>query len=336
MTDTVNTEAEYLLRDIDFSEDNAHLAYTLGSGAASGKNEAYLFKGETLAMTNTEKEEAIILAKGMMYNDKRRKMEMALTDMYKEMYPDKDMYMFVEDFDDKEMIYMMDSKLYKMPYMMMGDKIMPMMKEVMEMRKEESYVPMYKSNSPENLESKGSDALSGSIVNKADNGVNKNKEEHMADTNEITVDVTKSAEFLELQKSMADMQELLKSEQAARESAEKEKTEIQKAAELERIEKAKTDMTEVVTVWDLEKADESLKSVDVVDALLKSESSSVLINAMEALHKRNELLKAEFGKEEGFDGEVKPSATELEKSKSSVAEILKARKEKANAAKATK
>jgi hypothetical protein len=44
-----NTKAKYLLEDITFDHEEAHLAYTLGSGAASGKNKAFLFKGEDLA-----------------------------------------------------------------------------------------------------------------------------------------------------------------------------------------------------------------------------------------------------------------------------------------------
>lgn len=43
-----NTKAKYLLEDITFDHEEAHLAYTLGSGAASGKNKAFLFKGEDL------------------------------------------------------------------------------------------------------------------------------------------------------------------------------------------------------------------------------------------------------------------------------------------------
>ena len=43
---TVNTTAKYLLEEITFDHENAHLAYTIGSGAASKKNKAFLFKGE--------------------------------------------------------------------------------------------------------------------------------------------------------------------------------------------------------------------------------------------------------------------------------------------------
>ena len=322
----INTDAEFLLENITFAGKGSHLAYTLGSGAASGKNNAILFKGETLAMTNTEKESAIILAKGMMYNEKRRKMEMALTDMYKEMHPDKDMHMFVEDFNDKEMIYMMDGKLYKTPYMMMGDKIMPVMKEVMEMRREENYVPMYKKDSLDGLESEDSDTLSGSIANKADNGVNKNKEEHMAKLDEIKVDVTESAEFLELTKSMADMQELLKSEIEAREAAEQKAAEIEKAAEAERVAKAKEDLTEVVVDWDLNKC-KDLSQDELVEAIYKAEGKDSIIKAMQYLSEKVEMLKAEFGEEKGLNGEGEVETTDVEKAKSQVQEILQKKKE---------
>ncbi len=51
-----NTKAKYLLEDITFDHEGAHLAYTLGSGAASGKNKAFLFKGEDLAEDNLDEE----------------------------------------------------------------------------------------------------------------------------------------------------------------------------------------------------------------------------------------------------------------------------------------
>lgn len=51
-----NTKAKYLLEDITFDHEEAHLAYTLGSGAASGKNKAFLFKGENLVEDNLDED----------------------------------------------------------------------------------------------------------------------------------------------------------------------------------------------------------------------------------------------------------------------------------------
>lgn len=53
---TVNTKAKFLLEDITFEHEGAHLAYTLGSGAASKKNTAFLFKGEELGEEGLDEE----------------------------------------------------------------------------------------------------------------------------------------------------------------------------------------------------------------------------------------------------------------------------------------
>lgn len=52
-----NTKAKYLLEDVDFSKEGAHLAYTVADlgGAASNMNEAFLFKSEDLNLSEEEK-----------------------------------------------------------------------------------------------------------------------------------------------------------------------------------------------------------------------------------------------------------------------------------------
>jgi hypothetical protein len=126
-----------------------------------------------------------------------------------------------------------------------------------------------------------------------------------------------------LNKSLADMQELLKAEQKAREAAEAKALEIEKAAEVERIEKAKADLSEVVKGW------ESVENTEeVVEALFKAEASDVLIKAMEAMNARVEEIKKAVGEaEHGLDGQVEVTS-DISKAKDAVAEILKNRRNK--------
>ena len=51
-----NTKAKYLIEDVEFSHDESHLAYTLGSGAASGMNEAYILKADETEISEEEQE----------------------------------------------------------------------------------------------------------------------------------------------------------------------------------------------------------------------------------------------------------------------------------------
>ena len=51
-----NTKAKFLLEDVDFGHEGAHLAYTVGSGAASMMNEAYLLKSEDINLSEEDKQ----------------------------------------------------------------------------------------------------------------------------------------------------------------------------------------------------------------------------------------------------------------------------------------
>ncbi len=183
------------------------------------------------------------------------------------------------------------------------------------------------------LEDIDSDIVSGSslnVVNDVDNTpdteINKNQEDIMTEevkATEVTEEVVvKSADISveqleELHKSMQNMEKLLK-------AAEKEKEDIQKAAEAERIEKAKSDLTEVVKGWKMENTEE------IVESLFKSGASSVLMKAMEDMHNRVETLKKSFGEtEHGQDDEV-VIKDDFAKSQEDVSAILKARKESRN------
>jgi hypothetical protein len=155
-------------------------------------------------------------------------------------------------------------------------------------------------------------------VEHPDTGITKNKEDTM--TEEVK---TPELDVEALNKSLADMQELLKAEQKAREAAEAKALEIEKAAEVERIEKAKADLSEVVKGW------ESVENTEeVVEALFKAEASDVLIKAMEAMNARVEEIKKAVGEaEHGLDGQVEVTS-DISKAKDAVAEILKNRRNK--------
>lgn len=188
------------------------------------------------------------------------------------------------------------------------------------------------------LEDTDSDIVSGSSLNVVDNDntpdteINKNQEDTMTEVvkaPESEESVVKSADISveqleDLQKSMQNMEKLLKAANDKAQAAEKEKEDIQKAAEAERIEKAKTDLTEVVKGWEMKNTEE------IVESLFKAESSSILVKAMEDMHNRVETLKKSFGEvEHGQDDEV-VIKDDFAKSQEDVAAILKARKESRN------
>lgn len=156
-------------------------------------------------------------------------------------------------------------------------------------------------------------------------GIKKEKE-NMSNTDNKTDDkkivIDDSDKLADLQKSVNDMQELLKAEKSAREAAEAKADEIQKSVEAKEIAKAKEDMTELVKAWD------SVDNTDeVVEALLKSDASEVLIAVMEGLHNKVAEVKKSFGEtEHGVDGDI-DNSTSVDKSKSAVSAALKARKE---------
>ncbi len=60
-----NTEAKYLLEDVSFDHEGAHLAYTLGSGAASKMNEPYILKAEE-DLDKAESEEILKEVEGLL------------------------------------------------------------------------------------------------------------------------------------------------------------------------------------------------------------------------------------------------------------------------------
>lgn len=342
----INTTAKYLLEDVDFSGEGAHLAMTLnefGGSAAKARDEegAYLYKSKELPEEGKQLLQDLNKVE-MSYNNKREKLQNLLEDRFIDTSSSCNTIssgVYVRDYFSDSVIFEYKSKSWKLEYTENSEGYLTLSSEDPE---EVDVITQYTSvkNSPEEdvdkseQENKDSDAMSESNNNQADIGINKNnKEETMA--TETPVDVTKSEELAELQKSMQEMQDLLKAEKEAREAAEAKAEEIAKAAEEERIEKAKAELTEVVKGWDIEKC-EGVSQESLVSALFKSEDAALIMKAMEHLNDRIDTLKSEFGKEEGLGGELKAPVSDVQKTHDDVTSILKARAEKAKAAKAGK
>lgn len=150
MGDVINTKAEYLLEDVTFDHDKAHLAYTLGTGAASGMNEAYLLKSDDINLTYEQKEESVILAKGVTYNNKRKLLEQSLEDVFPQDQSEdancctKPCGLWVDDFSDEYVYVYYSGTCYQVPYMMVEDKIAFSMENMKEVVRQEVYIPVEK------------------------------------------------------------------------------------------------------------------------------------------------------------------------------------------------
>ncbi|AUR87517.1 coil containing protein [Vibrio phage 1.101.O._10N.261.45.C6] len=53
---TKNTKAKYLIEDVTFEHEKAHLAYTLGSGAASQMNDPYILKSDNTELSQEQQD----------------------------------------------------------------------------------------------------------------------------------------------------------------------------------------------------------------------------------------------------------------------------------------
>lgn len=108
-----NTKAKVMLKNVDFSGVNAHLAYTLDEGAASLKNEAYLFKGQE-KLDPEARNRAVELAKGVTFNNKRVLIENALRLVY------PDMWCWALDYNETLVWFELDEQLYQVSYELNG------------------------------------------------------------------------------------------------------------------------------------------------------------------------------------------------------------------------
>ena len=162
---------------------------------------------------------------------------------------------------------------------------------------------------------------STSIVADSDD-INVNKSKDVENPLEINQEILKSSEVqaliaAEIEKATKQQNERIEKLEKAKEKAEQERLELIKAQE----EADKAQMLEVFKGYSFVTEEEA---VALTDALFKSEASVLVMNTLE---KAKEAMSSVVEKEAGIEAEVEVN-TDLEKSKSRVAEILKARKQK--------
>ena len=290
MIEKINTEAEYLLQDLTFEHDEAHLAYTTGTGAASGMNEAYVLKTEDIELDPESQElieEIIHKAEGDLPNSAFAYV------------PDKDKTSTRKlRIDDANHVRSAVAALGKG---MMGNKVQIPSKDLpaVKAKVRAAYKKFFPENEvPSVLKSMGekdSDAVSESSIQKADHGINK-EENTVTDTVSIN-----KAEHEDILKQLAAYQE-------------KEKQELRKSKE--DVVKSATfvdNQEEVVTAI---LADETgvvesviVKAVEAIEALNQEHKESLekaLEESKQEVTKAKEeaeSTKEEFAKSEAIEGD---------------------------------
>lgn len=139
---------------------------------------------------------------------------------------------------------------------------------------------------------------------------------------EINQEILKSSEVqaliaAEIEKATKQQNERIEQLEKAKEKSEQERLELIKAQE-------KADKAQMLEVFKGYSFVTEEEAVALTDALFKSEASVLVMNTLE---KAKEAMSSVVEKEAGIEAEVEVN-TDLEKSKSRVAEILKARKQK--------
>lgn len=348
-----------LIKDVtfDFDKDETkcgpHIAYTLPSqgGAASGLNVGYLFKSDEVSEQTVKEAEEIQKAMSM------KNQSMLLQNALKEAYCDKDEWLCVEDWKDGQVYFSTgDYDGWEMmvtsftmtedgqvtvgdtaspvvqitDYMIVDgkvklseeaeDKLETGMYEIVSksINKADAQLKLFKAVTEfkESLEK-----ASTSIVADSDD-INVNKSKDVENPLEINQEILKSSEVqaliaAEIEKATKQQNERIEQLEKAKEKAEQERLELIKAQE----EADKAQMLEVFKGYSFVTEEEA---VALTDALFKSEASVLVMNTLE---KAKEAMSSVVEKEAGIEAEVEVN-TDLEKSKSRVAEILKARKQK--------
>ena len=345
-----------LIKDVtfDFDKDETkcgpHIAYTLPSqgGAASGLNVGYLFKSDEVSEQTVKEAEEIQKVMSM------KNQSMLLQSALKEAYCDKDEWLCVEDWKDGQVYFATgDYDGWEMmvtsftmtedgvvavgdtaspvvqitDYMIVDgkvklseeaeDKLETGMYEIVSksINKADAQLKLFKAVT-ESLEK-----ASTSIVADSDD-INVNKSKDVENPLEINQEILKSSEVqaliaAEIEKATKQQNERIEQLEKAKEKAEQERLELIKAQE----EADKAQMLEVFKGYSFVTEEEA---VALTDALFKSEASVLVMNTLE---KAKEAMSSVVEKEAGIEAEVEVN-TDLEKSKSRVAEILKARKQK--------
>lgn len=341
----------------DFDKDETkcgpHIAYTLPSqgGAASGLNVSYLFKSDDVSEQTVKEAEEIQKAMSM------KNQSMLLQNALKEAYCDKDEWLCVEDWKDGQVYFSTgDYDGWEMmvtsftmtedgqitvgdtaspvvqitDYMIVDgkvklseeaeDKIETYLSEIVSksINKADAQLKLFKAVTEfkESLEK-----ASTSIVADSDD-INVNKSKDVENPLEINQEILKSSEVqaliaAEIEKATKQQNERIEQLEKAKEKAEQDRLELIKAQE----EADKAQMLEVFKGYSFVTEEEAAA---LTDALFKSEASVLVMNTLE---KAKEAMSSVVEKEAGIEAEVEVN-TDLEKSKSRVAEILKARKQK--------
>jgi len=291
MIEKINEEAEYLLEDLTFEHDGAHLAYTTDTGAASGNmtnNKPYLLKAEDIELDPESQElieEIIHKAEGDLPNSAFAYV------------PDKDKTSTRKlRIDDANHVRSAVAALGKG---MMGNKVQIPEKDLpaVKAKVRAAYKKFFPENEvPSVLKSMGekdSDAVSESSIEKADHGINK-EENTVTDTVSIN-----KAEHEDILKKLAAYEE-------------KEKQELRKSKE---------DVVKSATFVDNQE--------EVVTAILTDETGvveSVIVKAVEAIealkdeHKVNLEKALEESKQEVTKAKEEAEATKEEFAKSEAIE----------------
>lgn len=319
---TVNTTAKYLLEDITFDHEDAHLAYTLGSGAASKKNKAFLFKGEDELGTDGLDEESIEFLKAMKTEQGKKLPASAFAYVPD---PEKPSTWKLR-IDDATHVRSAVAALGKG---MMGNKVQIPSKDLAAVKSKVSaaYKKFYPDKEMSDVLKCLDEEESGLMLdsdNNANTGINK-KEKKMTDKTYTQEDLNKAADI--------KAEELLKAKEKEFEAA------LLKKFEKEQQEKElHKSTTSILKGMDFIK--EELVE-DVVKAVILSENDSIM-KAFDAAKEAVEVAKAaetqakadlesfkeEFGKSESIQAEVKDGELSWEEKKAKAVEIAKANQNK--------
>lgn len=260
-----NTKAKYLIKDVTFDHEQAHLAYTLGNGAASQMNEPYILKSDDTTISQEDKDiiEDLLKAEGKTVDGvKRPASDFAYT-------PEKDKpSTWKLPIYDKEHASLAAQAISSSG--LMGNKVEIPSTELPAVKRKvkAAYKKFYPDKDlPEVLKSVDSDdALSVSTKTIADTGTTFEKDNTVTDK----VEVNKS-----------ELDELLKMKDLLAQFQAKEQEDIKKSKQ------------------DIVKSASFIGDADtVVELLLKSEDAAVveeiILKAVEAINKAKEEVEAEF------------------------------------------
>lgn len=281
-----NTKAEYLLEDVTFDHEDAHLAYTLGSGAASMLNEAYVLKSDE-SLSEEDQVELEELIKAATKTDGGEKLSASAYAYVPDPEKPSTWKLRIDDANHTRAAVAALGKGFRGQKVQIPEEDLPAVKRKVR--------AAYKKFFPENevpeviksLEEVKGDALSVS-KSTADEGATL-EDNQVTDKTEI---------------SKSELDELLKM---------KEQLEAFKAKEAEEIVKSKEEIVKSATFID--NADE------VVEAIIKSEEGSLIesliIKAVEAVEKAKADTKAEL------DAEIEKAKSDAEEAKKE-ADVVKA------------